>query len=78
MRFAPICLQPRLDPYLICNSLTRLIYERTFAFGEKGNLLFPVSVYPQIKHAFDTIRTHDALTVSVKLAPAGATGGAAR
>ena len=77
---SPVVLQD-VGRYEVAGRLVngkRLIYERKFAFGEKGNLLFDVPTYPQIKHAFDKIQANDAVTVSVKLAPAAASGGGAK
>jgi transglutaminase-like putative cysteine protease len=43
-----------------------LIYKREFFFGGGGNILFPVSTYPQLKRYFDEIHKQDNHTVSLK------------
>ena len=44
----------------------KLIYERTFQFGEDGNIVFPVKSYPAVKKVFDTMHEGDEHTFALK------------
>lgn len=46
----------------------KLIYRRQFDWGRDGKLLFPVSVYPQLKQTFDFVHDQDGYTISLKAA----------
>lgn len=50
-----------------------LIYRREFFFGGGGNILFPVSAYPQLKRYFDEIHKQDNHAISLKQTAASAT-----
>jgi transglutaminase-like putative cysteine protease len=45
---------------------TQLVFERRFLFGQNGNLLLPVTLYPALKEAFDTIALADSQTMALK------------
>jgi len=44
----------------------RLQFNRHFLFGDRGNILFPTNVYPQLKQLFDLIHKSDNHTLMVK------------
>ena len=49
---------------------------RELTFGSHGHLVYPVSVYPQLKNAFDEVHERDNVMVVLKRTPpAQATGG---
>ena len=50
-----------------------LIYRRKFFFGGGGNILFPVTSYPQVKNFFDMLNKQDSHTISLKQAATTAT-----
>jgi len=43
-----------------------LSFKRTFFFGGGGNILFPVTAYPQLKNFFDALNTQDNHTITLK------------
>lgn len=45
-----------------------LMYKRNFFFGGGGNILFPVSAYPQLKNFFDMLNKQDNHTITLKQA----------
>jgi hypothetical protein len=45
-----------------------LIYKRNFFFGAGGNILFPVSTYPQLKAYFEQVHKEDGHTITLKQA----------
>jgi hypothetical protein len=47
-----------------------LVADRTFVFGRNGIITFPVSAYPQLKEAFETIHSRDEFMFSLVAAPA--------
>jgi hypothetical protein len=52
-----------------------LIYDRALTFGRGGRLMFPVSVYSQLKGAFDAIHERDQHTLTLRQMAAGAGAG---
>lgn len=46
--------------------MTFMKYTRQFHFGGGGNILFPVSVYPNLKSLFDEFNKRDAHTIGLK------------
>jgi Transglutaminase-like superfamily len=49
-----------------------LLYKRQFYFGGEGNLLFPVTSYPQLKQYFDALHKQDNHAVVLKQSAAAA------
>jgi hypothetical protein len=49
-----------------------LVYKRNFFFGGGGNILFPVTAYPQLKNFFDMLNKRDNHTLTLKQATATA------
>jgi hypothetical protein len=43
-----------------------LVYKRSFYFGGAGNILFPLSSYPQLKNYFDEVHQQDGHTITLK------------
>ncbi len=50
----------------INKSKNTLIYKRSFYFGGGGNIFFPVSSYPAVKHLFDVFHKGDTHTLTLK------------
>jgi hypothetical protein len=44
----------------------KIIYRRTFDWGENGNVLVPVESYPVVKKIFDFVQQQDGYTLSLK------------
>ena len=44
-----------------------LIYHRELTFGRNGKIGFPVTAYPQLKSAFDSIHQEDSHTITLKV-----------
>jgi len=44
----------------------KIIYRRTFDWGESGNVLVPVASYPVVKKIFDYVQQQDGYTLSLK------------
>ncbi|MBV8819332.1 MAG: hypothetical protein JO022_13315, partial [Acidobacteriaceae bacterium] len=62
----------------INRSTHTLIYDREFAFGGGGKLLYPVESYPTMKKVFDAIAKSDEHAFSLKLATAAVPTGTGR
>ena len=45
-----------------------LVYKRNFFFGANGNILFPATVYPQLKQFFDVLNKSDNHTITLRQA----------
>lgn len=45
-----------------------LVFKRNFFFGGAGNILFPVTAYPQLKNFFDVLNKQDNHTITLKQA----------
>ena len=43
-----------------------LIYRRSFYFGDRGSVLFPVEGYSQLKNFFDTLHKQDSHSIALK------------
>jgi hypothetical protein len=50
----------------------QLIYKRSFYFGKGGNLIFPVSSYPQLKQYFDMVNKQDNHKITLRQSAASA------
>ena len=49
----------------------KIIYRRSFDWGESGNVLVPVESYPIVKKIFDFVQQQDGYTLSLKQTGAG-------
>ncbi len=49
----------------------KIIYRRSFDWGENGNVLVPVESYPIVKKIFDFVQQQDGYTLSLKQTGAG-------
>lgn len=43
-----------------------LVFRRDFMFGNKGNILFPANIYPNLKQIFDVYHQQDSHTITLK------------
>jgi hypothetical protein len=62
----PIPPVGRYDVKVQVSKDNKLIYNRTFVFGENGSILFPIEAYPQLKKVFDMVHESDAHTIALK------------
>ena len=62
----PIASVGRYDVKVVLTTDNKLVYTRTFVFGNNSNILFPIEAYPQLKKIFDMVHEQDAQTVALK------------
>jgi hypothetical protein len=62
----PIATVGRYDVKVQVIKDNKLLFNRTFLFGNNANILFPVEAYPQLKKIFDMVHEQDAQTIALK------------